>query len=223
MLGKYKPKGQLLYEIFFPKRTVLQLQGPRGPYPQQKWEYEATTDEQIHRAIKKMKPWKATRPGTVPNSVFIHAREMLVPHLGPIFRATDTLKFYPDDWKLTETPVLKKHGKPDYTIAGAWRPIVLSNGYARLLNGCKTEDLVFMCKKNRILPQNHFGGRPGRATMDLVHLLIKLVKDAWRKGEVTSLLCLDVKSAFPSTALDVLSHEMRQCGIPSRHVEWLER
>ena len=59
--------------------------------------------------------------------------------------------------------------------------------------------------------------------MDSVHLLVKLVKDAWRKGEVASLLCLDVKSAFPSTALDVLSHEMRQCGIPNGHVEWLER
>ena len=77
-------KGQLLYEIFFPKRTMPQLQEHRGPYPQQKWEYEATTDEQIHRVIKKMKLWKVTRPGTVPNSVFIHTREMLVPHLGPI-------------------------------------------------------------------------------------------------------------------------------------------
>ena len=200
-----------------------QLQEPRGPYPHKKWEYEATSDEQIHRAIKKMKLRKVMRPGTVPNSVFVHAREMLVPHLGPIFRATDMLKFYPDNWKLTETLVLKKPGKPDYTIAGVWRPIVLSNRYTRLLNRCKTEDLVLMCKKNGILPQNHFGGRPGRATTDSVHQLVKLVKDAWRKGEVTSLLCLDVKLAFPSTALDVLSHEMRQCGIPNRHVEWLER
>ena len=128
-------KGKLLYEVFFPKRTAPQVPEPRELYPQEKWEYEATTDEQIHRAIRRMKPWKATRPGTVPNSVFVHARELLVPHLGPIFRATDTLKTYPDDWKLTETPVLKKPGKPDYAAAGAWRPIVLSNGYARLLNG----------------------------------------------------------------------------------------
>ncbi|KAF8814017.1 hypothetical protein BYT27DRAFT_7015145, partial [Phlegmacium glaucopus] len=120
-------------------------------------------DEQINRAIKKMKPWKVTRSGTVPNSVFIHTREMIVPHLGPLFRATDTLKFYPNDWQITETPrlsfltVLKKPGKPDYTLANAWRPIVLTNGYVRLLNGCKTEDLVLMCKKTGIMPHNHFG------------------------------------------------------------------
>ena len=114
-----------------------------------------------------MKPWKATRTGTVPNSIFIHAWELLVPHLGPIFHATDSLEVYPSDWKVTETPVLKKPGKPDYTVPNVWQPIILSNGYVRLLNGCKTEDLVLMCKKTGILPPNHFGGRPGRVgTLD---------------------------------------------------------
>lgn len=44
-----------------------------------------------------------------------------------------------------------------------------------------------MCEKTGILPKNHFGGRQGRATMDSVHLMVKLVEDAWRKGEVASL------------------------------------
>lgn len=170
-----------------------------------------------------MKPWKATRSGTIPNAIFVHAQELLVPHLGLIFWATDTSKIYPNDWKLTETPVLIKPGKLDYTATGAWRPIVLSNGYARLLNACKTEDLVLMCEKAGILLINHFGGRPGRATTDSIHLMVKLVKDAWRKGEVASLLCLDVKAAFPSAAVDVLMHEMRMCGVPRGHVEWFER
>ena len=74
---------------------------------QEKWVYTTTTDEQIHRAIKRMKPWKAKQSDSIPNAVFIHARTLLVPYLGTIFRATDTLKIYPDDWKLTETPILK--------------------------------------------------------------------------------------------------------------------
>ena len=86
------------------------------------------------------------------------------------------IKVYPEDCKLTETPILRKPGKPDYTSTGAWRPIVLSNVYMRLLNSCKMEDLVIMCEKTGILPLNHFIGRPGRATMDSIHLMIKLVK-----------------------------------------------
>jgi len=124
---------------------------------------------------------------------------------------------------VTKTLVLKKPGKADYTSPNAWRPIVLSNGYAQLLNGCKAEDLVLMCENTGILPPNHFGGRPGRATTDSIHLMVKTVKDAWRKGEVALLLCLDVKGAFLSTAVDVLKHEMCQHRVPEGHVEWLKR
>ena len=85
------------------------------------------------------------------------------------------------------------------------------------------EDLVLMCKKTEILPPNHFGGRPGRVTTDSIHLMVKTVKDAWRKGEVALLLCLDVKEAFPSTVVNVLKHEMHQHGVPEGHVEWLGR
>ena len=53
--------------------------------------------------------------------------------------------------------------------------------------------------------------------------MVKTVKDAWRKGEVASLLCLDVKGAFPSTAVDVMKHEMRLHGVPEEHVEWVGR
>ena len=194
-------KGQLLYQEFFPKQMTPMAMEADTPQPQAKWRYSPTTDEQIHRAIRRMKPWKATWLGMIPNTVFVHAREALVPYLGPIFRATDTLKMYPEDWKITETPILRKPGKPDYTSMGAWRPIVLSNGYARLLNSCKMEELVMMCERTGILPENHFGGRPGRATTDSIHMVVKLAKDAWRKGEVTTLLCLDVKAVFPSMAV----------------------
>ena len=216
-------KEQLLYQVFFPKRTALPIKIENYHTMQEKWSYTHTTDEQIHRAIRRMKLWKATWSDSIPNAVFIYAREQLVQYLGPIYRATDTLKVYPEDWKVTETLILRKPGKPDYTSMGAWRPIVLTNSYARLLNSCKTEDLVIMCKKNGVLPMNHFGGRPGRATTDSIHLVVKLVKDAWRKGEVASLLCLDVKAVFPSAVVDILLQEMKLCRILDRHVEWFRR
>jgi len=37
------------------------------------------------------------------------------------------------------------------------------------------------------------------------------------------LLCLNVKGAFLSMAVDVLKHEMHQHRMPERHVEWLGR
>ena len=66
---------------------------------------------------------------------------------------------------------------------------------------------MLMCEKTGLLLPNHFGGRPGRVTTDSIHMVVKLVKDAWRRGEVVLLLCLDVKAAFPSAVVDVLVQE----------------
>jgi hypothetical protein len=170
-----------------------------------------------------MKLYKATRSGTIPNSVLIHAREDLVLHLGPLFQATNTLTYYPQEWALTEMLILKKPGKPDYTSPSAWCPIVLSDGMARLLNSYQMEDIVTMCEKYDILPANHFGARPGCTTTDSIHMLMKTVKDAWRKGQVVSTLFLDVKGAFPSVDINQLIHNMKKRGIPEEYTDWMKR
>jgi len=79
-------KGQLFYETFFPPPNLMPTSVPQDyQYPPPQWTFTNVTDEQIHQVIKKMKPYKATRNGTVPNSVLVRAREELVPHLGPLF------------------------------------------------------------------------------------------------------------------------------------------
>ncbi|KAF8238267.1 hypothetical protein L208DRAFT_1243233, partial [Tricholoma matsutake] len=126
-----KSKGQLFYNMLFPL-----LDPSFTPLPQDHqylapcWTYTNITDEQLHRAIKKMKPYKATRSGTIPNLVLIHAREELIPHLAPLFWATNTLQYYPQEWATTEILVLKKLGKLDYSSPTAWCPIVLLDGMA---------------------------------------------------------------------------------------------
>ena len=149
--------------------------------------------------------------------------DLLIPFLRPIFRATDELKWYPQHWKETQTSVIKKPGKSDYTIPGAWQPVVLSDGLARLLNRCKTNMLVEQCERTGVLQYYHFGGRAGRSTVDSIHTLVSSIKNAWRKGKVVSILFLDVKGAFPSVAIDRLAHELRVAGIPVEHVEWMLR
>ena len=111
-----------------------------------------------YRMIKFAEPSQSyahTRPAKAARSV--RNREALVSHIGPLFRATHSLEYYPVSWATTETLVLKKLGKADYTVPSAWRPIVLSDGLARLLNGCMAADLVNMFEKLNILPANHFG------------------------------------------------------------------
>lgn len=216
-------KSAALFDAFFPK-PPLQTSVPQGySYPRAKWTFSPVTDQQVDQSIGKMMPHKATRPGTPPNSVLIYNRAALVPHLAPLFRATHALNHYPSNWSNTLTVVLRKPGKPDYGMINAWRPIVLSHGFARLLNSCLTEDMTTACEHLNILPAHHFGARPGRTTTDSLHLLTKTIKDAWRAKKVASVLFLDVKGAFPSVDILRLIHNMRAMGIPRQYTDWMRQ
>jgi hypothetical protein len=204
-------KGRLFHETFFPPPNPATPPVPQNfNYPDALWEFTNITNKQIHFAIKNLKPYKASKSRSVPNSIFTHAREVLTPHLGPIFRVTHSLDLYPQEWATTETLILKKPGKLDYTVPSAWRPIVLSDSTACLLNSCHTSNMVSMWETHKILPANHYSARPGQTTTDSIHMLTKTIKDAWRIGQVASTLFLDVKAAFPSIDINCLKHNMRK-------------
>ncbi len=44
--------------------------------------------------------------------------------------------------------------------------------------------------------------------------MVASIKDVWHKGNVVTVLFLDVKGAFPSVDVDMLIHEMLMMGIP---------
>ncbi|KAF8836917.1 hypothetical protein BDN67DRAFT_865270, partial [Paxillus ammoniavirescens] len=75
-------------------------------YPEPICSFDNITNEQVRCAIKKLSPYKVSGPNGVSNSVFVNTTELLTPHLGPIFRATFSLKHYPEEWKLSSTVVL---------------------------------------------------------------------------------------------------------------------
>jgi hypothetical protein len=211
----------MLYEAFFPPKMASSSVPANTVYPAPAWVYEPITDALVHRVIRKMKPFKATKDGTNPNCVFVYNAHLLVPFYGAIYRSCDALGYYPPGWAHIDSLALRKPGKPDYSAPGAHRPICLTDGDARLYHGCVTVQIADGAELAGILPNNQFGGRPGRTTTDAIHMVLKIVKDAWRDGKVASILCMDVKSAFPSVDLDRLYHDMRMLGVPKQYTDFL--
>ena len=87
--------------------------------------------------------------------------ELIAEYLLKIFRATFTLRTYSNRWQIWDTIMLCKPGKPRYNIPKAHQPIALMNTLGKLLSVIVAEDLSFMCEHYALLPDNHFGGRPG--------------------------------------------------------------
>ncbi|KAJ7164005.1 hypothetical protein C8R43DRAFT_879218, partial [Mycena crocata] len=151
-------KTDFLRREFFPPKMVVSLVPANPDYPPPAWKWEPVSDGLLHRAIARMKPYKATYPGSTPNCVFLYNANLLVPYLGPIFRSIDTLEYYPKRYAEVQSLVLRKPGKPNYADPSAWRPIVLSDGDSRLLNLAKTIQCSKEAELAGLFPENHYGG-----------------------------------------------------------------
>ena len=91
----------------------------------------------------------------------------------------------------------------------------------KLLTAIITEQLTYYTEKHALLPPMHFGGRPGRTTMDTLHTLTYFIKDAWRKKQVVSVLFLDIKGAFPNAVNERLVHNLKTRRVPVKIVEFI--
>jgi len=214
-------KSKLLHEVFFyppPENFGVE---PNYPYPEPSIDFEEVTEEQIVRVAKSLNPYKAPGINGISNSILTHCANSLAPRLGPIYRATFDLSYYPRKWKTYKTVVLRKPGKPDYTIPNAYRPIALLDVFAKLLSACVKEIWEYHVEQSSTLPKSQYGGRKGRTATDAVHSLVEFTKLAWRRKKEVVILFLDIKGAFPNVAIPVLTHDMRNMGFHPKFTNWI--
>lgn len=163
-------KAKLLHATFFPPAPANPQAPEDAVYPEPCMELQELSEEQVDRAIRKMKPYKAAGNDGLSNSIFTHCRECLVKKLTKLFRATFALKHYPKEWQESLTIMLRKDGKPDYSKTKAYRPITLLAAIAKILSSAMAELLSYMVEKFGLLPANSFGGCPGRSCADSLML-----------------------------------------------------
>ena len=214
-------KAEALAECFFPPKPQEDNSQTERKYPRQCRGNIKITAEQIQNQTRKLKPYKAPGPDGIPNIVLTKCADMLIDRLLPIFEAMFERGLMYKPWKTFTTVVLRKPGKPRYDVPKAYRPIALLNTMWKVLTAIVAEQLTYVSEKYHLLPDNHFGGRPGRTTTDAMHLLTNTIKQSWRAGKVTAVLFLDIEGAFPNAVPPQLEHNMRKRGVPKKIVGFI--
>jgi hypothetical protein len=106
--------------------------------------------------------------------------------------------------------VIRKPGRTDYTQAKSYHPIALLNTLTKVMSAVIADALSYIAEQHHLLPQQHFGGRPGHTTTDALQYAITRIKDAWAQGLMVGVLFLDIEAAFPNADLDVLIHNLKK-------------
>ena len=127
------------------------------------------SEAQLHWQISRLQPYKVLGEDSIPNIVLKQTAELIVPYLIQIFHAVFKLGIYSDSWRIWNTIVLCKPGKPWYNSLKAHQPFTLMITISKLLSAIITEDITHMCERYGLLPDTHFGGRPGKNTSNMMH------------------------------------------------------
>lgn len=216
-------KSTIITKSFFPPPPSNDSVPPDAEYPDPVEPHTPFTSAEIMHIILKLSGYKAPGPDSIYNIIYKQCAKILVPYLKHLFNAVFSHCTYFEPWKQFTTVVLCKPGKPDYSVPKAYCPITLLNTLGKLLTAVVAEHLTYTLEKHQLLPDTHFGGRLGRSTMDLLHLLEETIKNAWRTQKVASVLFLDIEGAFPNTITKHLLHNMRMHRIPSAIVDFTEQ
>ena len=73
-----------------------------------------------------------------------------------------------------------------------------------------TRKVSMLAEQNDLLPANHFGGWPNQSTTDALLYLVQCIKDAWRRGNMVSVLLLNISQAFPTVSHEQCRREILQ-------------
>lgn len=174
-------KSQILHQTFFlPAAAPIRLPSDYQ-YPPPAFAMPKLTKSLLRDTISALKRYKAQGPDGLPNEVYIECGEQLIPYLLPIYQATLELHFFPRQWQLSRTVVLRKPGKDDYTKPTSYLPIALQDCAGKNLSATIAHILVKQAEHHELISNSHFLGRSGCTTTDSVHYITSIVKNAWRK------------------------------------------
>jgi hypothetical protein len=210
IINENKEKANIFARTFFPPPPPLPQDQEPNEYPEPLPDPPQISKDQVRKHIAKLSPYKAHGPDGIPNIVLQRCVDILDERLTSIFRAVFELNTYYDPWREFTTIVLRKPGKPSYEIPKAYRPIALISTTAKVLTSIVAENLSHIIEQHRLLPSNHFGGRPGRSTVDAVNYLVHKICEAWRNNKAVSVLFLDVEGAFPNAVTARLIHNLKR-------------
>ena len=122
---------------------------------------------------------------------------------------------------MSNTVVLRKEGKADYSLPKSFRPIALENTLSKILEAALASKITEAAEDRYLIPPSQMRARRKRSTLTAMELIDETIRTAWKyrssRSNIVSMLSLDISGAYPNTSHPRLLYILRQCGYP----EWL--
>jgi ribonuclease HI len=218
-ITRNEDKAKAFLDAFFPAMNTPEPGPPTSPLPELPW--PPITELEIERALRSARGTTAPGEDNLPMLVWKNLSVYLHAVIAHIFTACITLGHHPKQWRSAKIVVLRKPGKSDYSVPGAYRPISLLNTLGKVLEAVIARRLSYLAEKHGLLPSSQFGGRPGRTTEQALLVLSNAIDKAWYRHNVVTLIAFDLKGAFNGVNWASLDASLQTRGIPLAARKWI--
>ncbi|KAJ3655785.1 hypothetical protein Zmor_014898 [Zophobas morio] len=163
--------------------------------------------QEVESYIKNLKNSKASDPKQIKAILLKNLPQTALQALTTIFNNCFNASYFPTSWEQASTIMIPKPGK-DLHSPLSYRPISLLNIMGKIPEKILTNRLKTFLETNNIIPQQQFGFRSQRSTMNPI---LELYTDASRFAnlkECTIAVFLDIERAFDKVSHDGLIYQV---------------
>ncbi len=178
--------------------------------------------EEVEQQLFAAKSWKAPGEDGLLVIVWKQIWPSIKHQILSLFHASLEEGVLPDQWRHAKIIPLKKPNKENYSMAKAWRPILLLSTLGKILEAVVAERISHAVETHGLLPTNHFGARKQRSAEQALMLLQEQIFAAWQGRRILSLVSFDVKGAYNGVYKERLIQRLRARGMPESLLRWIE-
>jgi len=129
---------------------------------------------------------------------------------------------HPTVWKRRSGVVIRKPGKEDYKKLKLYQMMSLLSCMGKVVKKVVAELLSDEAQRRALLSDSQFGSRKKRSAIDAAAIMVDWAHSAWKEDNITGVLLMHIKAAFPSLARGRLIHAMKAKRIDGDHIRWTE-
>jgi len=170
------------------------------------------TLEQVNQLIRDLPRVKSVVDGGIPNGLLKLCREAIVPYLHRLFNACLKHCYHPSRFKHATTCILRKPSGP-YNLPKNWRPIALLCSIGKLFESAICKMLTAVAIEHNMIPETQMAFA-GRTTADALLYVETIIRAAWFKRRMVTLLSLDMSKAYDRVNRTRLLQILRERGVP---------
>ena len=205
-------KCEAFIKAMFPPPPIVRLSETTENNNNTSW--PEMTEKEVKQAINTSSARKAPGPDRISFLIIQKAYQIIPEIFHMIYKILIAEGYHLKCWRQGTGVILKKPGKPDYSLPKAYRMITLLNCLGKVAEKIMATRLSHLGETTNLLYKEQMGGRKKRSAVDAVLALVHDAEEAINNNKIFSCLLLDVKGAFDHVALNQLLKILRELHLP---------